>query len=79
MPEERGSGEAEAVGFRLGNSEALRALDEHLAQLPTEGQAGVKALIVEFFPLFQDVPGRTSLAVHDVDVGTAHPIKQHPY
>lgn len=37
------------------------------------------ALIQSFPSLFKDVPGRTSLLQHDVDVGDAQPIKQHPY
>ncbi|KAJ8273524.1 hypothetical protein GJAV_G00102580 [Gymnothorax javanicus] len=68
VPEEDGGGEAEAVGFRLGNTEDLRLLDHHLVHLLAEWQFKVKGLIVEFSPLFQDVPGRTSMAVHDVDV-----------
>lgn len=29
--------------------------------------------------LFSDVPGRTSMIKHDIDVGNCPPIKQHPY
>lgn len=29
--------------------------------------------------MFQDIPSRTSLIEHDVDVGNAAPIRQHPY
>ena len=29
--------------------------------------------------IFPDAPGVTTAAVHDVDVGEAVPIKQHPY
>jgi len=29
--------------------------------------------------LFPDVPNRTTIAYHDVDVGDATPVKQHPY
>lgn len=75
VPEEDGSGEAEVVGFRLGNPEALKSLDLHLAHLLAEWQPEVS----EYSSLFQDVLGHTSLAVHDVDVGTSTPIKQHPY
>ena len=78
-PDEDDSREVGAVGLRLGNTEALQSLEKHLAHLPAEGQLGMKVLVAEFSPLFQDVPGRTSLAVHDVDVGSATPIKQHPY
>ncbi len=58
--EESGIGEAESVGFHLGNTEALKVLDRDLAHSPAQGQSGVKALIAEFFSLFQDVPGCTS-------------------
>lgn len=71
--------EVETVGFRLRNSEALKSLDNQLVHLPAEWQAAFKDLIAEFSPLVQDVPGRTSLAVHNVDIGSSAPIKQHPY
>ena len=29
--------------------------------------------------MFPDVPGKVTAVHHDVDVGDAHPIKQHPY
>lgn len=32
-----------------------------------------------FSILFSDVPGRTSVCTHGIDVGNAKPIKQHPY
>jgi hypothetical protein len=36
-------------------------------------------LINSFLSVFQDVPSRTSILEHDVDVGNAVPIRQHPY
>lgn len=36
-------------------------------------------LIQEFSDLFPDVPQKTNLVYHDVDVGDSSPIKQHPY
>ena len=35
--------------------------------------------LVREFVVFSDVPCRTTLVYHDIDVGDAHPIKQHPY
>lgn len=73
------SGEVETVGFRLRNSEALKSLGHQLGHIPLEWRSEFMALVAEFSPLFQDVPGRTSQAVHDVDIGNSPPIKQHPY
>ena len=39
----------------------------------------IKNLILEFAHLFPNVPNRTDSIYHDVDVGDANPIKQHPY
>ena len=39
----------------------------------------LKKLLREFAVLFPDVPGKTTITVHDVDVGDTPPIKQHPY
>ena len=39
----------------------------------------MKELILKYSNLFPDVPKRTTIASHDVDVGDAQPIKQHPY
>lgn len=36
-------------------------------------------LIQEFSDLFPDVPQKTNLVYHDVDVEDSSPIKQHPY
>lgn len=33
----------------------------------------------EFPDLFSDVPGKTTVCSHGIDVGDASPIKQHPY
>ncbi|XP_032434188.1 uncharacterized protein LOC116729628 [Xiphophorus hellerii] len=36
--------------------------------------------LIQLYPaLFGDVPSRTSVLEHDIDVGDASPIKQHPY
>ena len=36
-------------------------------------------LLHEFEHLFPDIPNRTDAIYHDVDVGDAAPVKQHPY
>ena len=66
-------------GPKLQNSEVLASLDQKLAHLPDQEQELLKALIKEFSELFPDTPGRTQIMYHDVDVGQAQPIKQHPY
>ena len=39
----------------------------------------MESVIHENSHLFDEVPGRTSLVEHDVDVGDSPPVKQHPY
>ena len=36
-------------------------------------------LVFQFVNLFPDTPSQTDQVVHDIDVGEAVPIKQHPY
>ena len=64
---------------RLKNSDVLSNLDARLAHLSLEQQRQLSDLIHEFSHLFSDVPGRTDLVYHDIDVGEATPIKLHPY
>ncbi|XP_068240411.1 uncharacterized protein [Palaemon carinicauda] len=63
----------------LGNSVALGDLPGMLDHLSATQSKEVMNLITKFAVLFQDVPGLTSLLMHDVEVGDARPIKQHPY
>ena len=57
----------------------MRNIDSKLAY-PTQSQQQVlKELSSEYGQLFSDVPWRTDTIIHDVDVGDAQPIKQHPY
>ena len=79
VPEEGSGDDRETVGSQLRNLEALQALDSHLSHISAERQSAIKMLLVEFSPLFKDIPGQTTLAVHDVDVDGSSPIKQHPY
>ena len=64
---------------RLTNTDVLWNLDSKLSHL-TEGQRqDLEKLLLEFEHLFPDVPTRTDQIYHDVDVGNADPVKQHPY
>ena len=39
----------------------------------------MKQLLLEFEKVFSDVPSIATCSYHDVDVGDAAPVKQHPY
>ncbi|XP_067261173.1 uncharacterized protein [Chanodichthys erythropterus] len=64
---------------RLKNSEMLSNLTSHLSHLPDYQRNDVEILIHDFSLLFQDVPSRTTVLQHDIDVGHAVPIKQRAY
>ena len=36
-------------------------------------------LIRQYEKIFSDIPSRTNVAYHDVDIGDARPVKQPPY
>ena len=63
----------------LQNSDILCNLDSKLEHLQDSKRQELKELIYEYKHLFPDVPTRTNKILHDVDVGHAKPIKQHPY
>lgn len=69
----------EIIPCKLSNSEILNNIGLKLSHLNSCQQLQMKELILKYNVLFPDVPKRTSVAVHDVDVGDAKPIKQHPY
>ncbi|KAL1279156.1 hypothetical protein QQF64_025829 [Cirrhinus molitorella] len=64
---------------RLKNSETLQNLDALLLHLTPVQSKELIQLILEFPGLFSDVPTRTHLIQHDVDVGDAQPIRQRFY
>ena len=64
---------------RLKNSQILNKLNEKLCHLAPDQQADLSNLLYDYKHLFSDVPGRTDLIMHDVDVGSSVPSKQHPY
>lgn len=64
---------------RLKNSEILGDLNSYLKHLFCDQKEDITALISEFNGLFCDVPTQTNVLKNDIDVGKAHPIKQHAY
>ena len=64
---------------RLCNSEMLQKLPSIMEHLDERQVADLDSLIHAFLGVFQDVPRRTSVLAHDVDVGNSTPIRQHPY
>lgn len=64
---------------RLKNSETLNDLGSLLSHLSVLQREELSQLICEFPLLFGDVPSKTHLIEHDVDVGDASPIRQRFY
>ena len=65
---------------KLKNSDVLKNLQkEKLSHLTTKEQNEMMELVFQFVGLFPDTPTRTDCVFHDVEVGNATPIKQHPY
>ncbi|XP_058653025.1 PDZ domain-containing protein 11 isoform X1 [Onychostoma macrolepis] len=71
--------DAQTSCIRLPNSDILNNLELHLAHLSKEQRENVVKLIGDHSIIFSDVPQQTTMLTHDIDVGTAVPIKQHPY
>ena len=64
---------------RLKNSDTLANIDSKLIHVSDKQREELKTLVHSYVNLFPDSPNRTTVACHDVDVGDASPIKQHPY
>ncbi len=64
---------------RLKNSETLQNLDALFSHVTEVQNKDLTQLLWEFPGLFSDVPTRTHLIQHDVDVGDAQPIRQRFY
>ena len=64
---------------RLCNSEMLVKLPETLMHLGADQQRDIVRLVNDFPVLFGDIPSRTNVLEHDIDVQHARPIKQHAY
>ena len=71
----------EPVGasVKMMNSEILSNLDNKLGHLSPEQQNDITDIIHDYSALFPDIPGRTTVVEHDVDIGDSKPVKQHPY
>ena len=65
--------------IKLKNSDVLANLQQKLCHLHVLEWEEMSSLLSEFADLFPDVPGRTDLVCHDVDVRGTTPFKQHPY
>ena len=50
-----------------------------LSHLPSVQRKELAEVITRYREVFPDVPSKTNLIEHDVDVGDSAPIKQHPY
>ena len=65
--------------IKLQNSQILNDLGTKLSHLPSVQRKELAEVITQYREVFQDVPSKTNLIEHDVDVGDSAPIKQHPY
>ncbi|XP_066983831.1 uncharacterized protein [Macrobrachium rosenbergii] len=65
--------------FPTGNKTSLKNFDSSVSHLSFDKRRSLKKLVFDYKELFSDVPGRTSVLEHDVDVGNATPVKQSPY
>ncbi|XP_066939693.1 uncharacterized protein [Macrobrachium rosenbergii] len=61
------------------NKGSLKNFANMVSHLSNGEQRSLKKLVFNYKELFSDVPGRTSVLEHDVDVGNATPVKQSPY
>lgn len=68
-----------ASSGRLNNSKILENLNSHLLHLSDNQRTDMVELINSFLCLFSDVPSRTHVLKHDIDVGDHPPIKQSAY
>ena len=67
------------VSLKLNNSDILNNINCKIAHLELTKRGELTNLIYRYANLFPDIPSRTNVLHHDVDVGSAKPIKQHPY
>ena len=61
--------------IKLQNSQILNDLGTKLSHLPLVQRKE----LAKYREVFPDVPSKTNLIEHDVDIGESAPIKQHPY
>ena len=65
--------------IKLQNSQILNDLGTKLSHLPSVQRKELAEVITQYREVFPDVPSKTNLIEHDVDVGDSAPIKQHSY
>ena len=65
--------------IKLQNSQILNDLGTKLSHLPSVQRKELAEVITQYREVFPDVPSKTNLIEHDVDVGDSAPFKQHPY
>ena len=61
------------------NSQILNDLGTKLSHLPLVQRKELAEVITQYREVFPDVPSKTNLIEHDVEVEDSAPIKQHPY
>ena len=64
---------------RCSYSEILDDLETKLNYVPPDKRMTLIKLLLKYKSVFPDVPNRTNVLMHDVDVGNTYPIKRHPY
>ena len=65
--------------IKLQNSKILNDLGTKLSHLPLVQRKELAEIINQYREVFPDVPNKTYLIEHDVDVGDSAPIQEHPY
>ena len=65
--------------IKLQNSQILNDLGTKLSHLPSVQRKELAEVITQYREVFSDVPSKTNLIEHDVDVGDSATMKQHPY
>ena len=65
--------------IKLRNSQISNDLGTKLSHLPLVQEKELAGVITQYREVFPNVPSKTNLIEHDVDVGDSAPIKQHPY
>ena len=65
--------------IKLQNSQILNDLGTKLSHLPLVQRNELAEVITQYREVFPNVPSKTNLIEHDVDVGDSSPIKQHPH
>jgi hypothetical protein len=79
MAQDEGGEIDEMYPIKLENSDILENLDTKLSHLDADQKQDIEDLVHQFECIFPDVPNKTTIIEHDVDVGDHAPIKQHPY